>query len=266
MSIQSDTPTHRSEDVSPRSELCSEDRWPNDLSPRSEKYLKSDESSPRSNDSSVGHDGEFNTYVPPVVCKCVKATYYPTEVYFEIPDGIDLQNKAQVTNYYVHKNVLHFALVNGDVHWVNGMIYESNLKTPAVLVIVDRARHPFRKPVTTMRAQQRRKMVREQMAKAHEESQWSSDSEHRDLVNGITEAVVSSSSDSEDYRVTTKAKPSGSESTESTKKAQARRQIPIESSSSSSSSSSSEPPIDDDERRAKQKAFDQKCSISFLDV
>ena len=198
-------------------------------------------SSPRSNDSSTVPD-----YVPPVVTgKCVKATYYPVEMFFNVPDHIDLEDKKQVVNYYVHRNILRIVLVDGGkIFLVEGMTFDTELKAPVTMEIVDRSDHPWMIIANSVGVKEaRRDRIETEKSNHSTMKYW-----------GVEPS--SSGSESAGSPVASPRKPV------TTKKAQARRQIPIESSSSSSSSSSE--PIYDDEQREKQKAFDEECRVDFL--
>ena len=52
--------------------------------------------------------------------KVVRATYYPPEAVFKIPDGLDLEDKTVVANWGVKYGVLHIEYVDGrkeEISW-----------------------------------------------------------------------------------------------------------------------------------------------------
>lgn len=45
--------------------------------------------------------------------KVVRATYYPPESVFKIPDGLDLEDETVVENWYVKYDILNIIYVDG---------------------------------------------------------------------------------------------------------------------------------------------------------
>ena len=70
--------------------------------------------------------------------KCVVANYCEPEAVFKIPDGLDLEDKSTVTNWYVRYSTLYIFYVDGRQEEIE-MDYESepDYKRPINTTIED---------------------------------------------------------------------------------------------------------------------------------
>jgi hypothetical protein len=70
--------------------------------------------------------------------KILKATYYTPEVYFKLPDGLDLEDETIVESYGVKWNILYINYVDGRTDEIETEYFpEDDYKDPDNIEIVD---------------------------------------------------------------------------------------------------------------------------------